>query len=92
MTDSSMPDDRSKTGVTDSRALRVWLMAPSPTQRVAALHALAMRAERSGAHGEAAEFALRGIPYYDPNDPYFRQWVAKAMSYWEALHERSQSG
>ena len=59
----------------DSQTLRAQLMAPNPMERAIALHAL-----------QAEKFAARGIPFYSPQDPHFREWVGKAVGYWEALH------
>lgn len=75
--------------------LRERLMAPEPMPRVTALHAL--EAELELQHGAsparvalahaAAKFVERGIPYYSVQDPHYRAWVSKAVSYWERLQK-----
>ncbi len=80
------------TPITDSHALRERLMAPDPMQRAIGLHALEVEVQRcstSASHSlahEASRFAARGIPYYALNDRHFREWVGKAVGYWEKLH------
>ncbi|HET7792632.1 MAG TPA: hypothetical protein VFL64_04540 [Rhizobacter sp.] len=78
--------------------LRECLMAPQPMPRFTALHAIeeevalepgASPARVALAHA-AARFIERGIPYYSAQDPHYRAWVSKAVSYWERLHHRSQ--
>jgi hypothetical protein len=32
-----------------------------------------------------ARFAKRGIPYYALHEPHFRDWVGKAVTYWQQL-------
>jgi hypothetical protein len=77
----------------DATTLRERLMAPEPMPRVTALHALeeelelqqgASPARVALAHA-AARFVERGIPYYSVQDPHYRAWVSKAVSYWERL-------
>lgn len=77
---------------TTAQALREQLMAPRAIERVHALHALELELEGAPAGPVAEEleaFTARGIPYYAPQDPEYREWVAKAVSYWEALHATS---
>lgn len=74
---------------TTAQALREQLMAPRAIERVHALHALELGLEEAPASPVAEEleaFTARGIPYYAPEDPEYREWVAKAVSYWEQLH------
>jgi hypothetical protein len=74
---------------TTAQALREQLMAPRAIERVHALHALELELEVAPACAVAEEleaFTARGIPYYAPEDPQYREWVAKAVSYWERLH------
>jgi len=76
-------------GSITAQTLRAQLMAPEPIQRVHALHALELELG-DARHAEVAEeleaFAARGIPYYAPEEPTYREWVGKAVSYWEKLH------
>lgn len=75
---------------TTAQALREQLMAPRAIERVHAMHALELELEGAPACAVAEEleaFTARGIPYYAPEDPDYREWVAKAVSYWERLHE-----
>lgn len=71
-----------------AQTLRAQLMAPEPIQRVHALHALELElSEAPHAVAEELEaFAARGIPYYAPEEPAYREWVGKAVAYWERLH------
>lgn len=74
---------------TTAQALRDQLMAPKAIERVHALHALELELEDARSTPLADEleaFTARGIPYYAPEDPDYREWVAKAVSYWEKLH------
>ena len=73
--------------VIDSATLRQQLTAADPMQRAMGLHALELEVQRCAGslRGEAARFAERGIPYYALHDPYFQDWVGKAVSYWERL-------
>ncbi len=73
---------------TTAQTLRAQLMAPEPIQRVHALHALELElSEAPAAVAEELEaFAARGIPYYAPEEPAYREWVGKAVGYWEKLH------
>ena len=81
--------------VASAEMLRERLMAPEPMTRVQALHALEMQADKCAAESdarlasEALRFAARGIPYYQCQDPHFRDWVQRAVSYWERLHPAS---
>jgi len=75
--------------ITNAQALREQLMAPQAIERVHAMHALELELEEAPACPVAAEleaFTARGIPYYAPDDPHYREWVAKAVTYWEKLH------
>ena len=71
--------------ITTAQALRAQLMAPEPIQRVNAMHALELELDET-LQGDVAreleEFAARGIPYYAPEDPHYREWVGKAVGYW----------
>jgi hypothetical protein len=75
----------------DPETLRQHLMAPEPTKRAAALHALEVELEpgtpaaRSPLAGAAAKFAARGIPFYAVDDPHYRAWVSKAVDFWLRL-------
>jgi hypothetical protein len=74
---------------TTVQALREQLMAPVAIERVHALRALELELEDAPASPVAAEleaFTARGIPYYAPQDPEYRAWVAKAVGYLEKLH------
>ncbi|MBI3384062.1 MAG: hypothetical protein HY019_18830 [Aquabacterium sp.] len=74
---------------TTAQALRDQLMAPRAIERVHAMHALELELEEARANPVADEleaFTARGIPYYAPQDPEYREWVAKAVAYWEKLH------
>lgn len=74
---------------TTAQALRDQLMAPKAIERIHALHALELELEDARSNPVADEleaFTARGIPYYAPEDPDYREWVAKAVSYWEKLH------
>jgi len=74
---------------TTAQALREQLMAPRAIERVHAMHALELELEDARANPVADEleaFTARGIPYYAPEDPDYREWVAKAVAYWEKLH------
>ena len=77
--------------VIDSDTLREQLMAPDPMQRAIALHALEVEVERSAAAArgslaqEVEKFTARGIPFYALHDPHFRNWVGKAVAYWQRL-------
>ncbi len=81
--------------VMDASTLRERLMAPEPMPRVTALHALEGELEleqgaspaRVALASAAARFVERGIPYYSLQDPHYRAWVSKAVSYWERLQQ-----
>jgi hypothetical protein len=78
---------------TTAQALREQLMAPRAIERVHAMHALELELEDAPACAVAEEleaFTARGIPYYAPEDPQYREWVAKAVGYWEKLHADPQ--
>jgi hypothetical protein len=77
----------------DSSTLRERLMAPEPMPRFTALHALEEIELEQGASPArvalaqaVAKFVERGIPYYSKQDPHYRAWVSKAVSYWERLN------
>lgn len=80
----------------DAQTFQTELMAPEPMRRAVALHALeleleaasAVGAERGLAH-QVEAFAARGIPYYSPEDTHYRDWVGKAVAYWQRLHGRT---
>jgi len=81
----------------DSSTLRECLMAPQPMPRFTALHALEEVVLEQGASPArvalaqaVARFVERGIPYYSVQDPHYRAWVSKAVSYWERLQHRGQ--
>ena len=74
---------------TTAQALRAQLMAPQAIERVHALHALELELGDAPTNPVATEleaFTARGIPYYAPDSPDYREWVAKAVGYWEQLH------
>ena len=82
----------SASSVMDSSTLRECLMAPEPMPRFTALHALegieleqGASASRVALAQAAARFVERGIPFYSTQDPHYRAWVSKAVSYWERL-------
>jgi hypothetical protein len=78
---------------TTAQALREQLMAPKAIERVHAMHALELEIEEAPSSAVAEEleaFTARGIPYYAPEDPEYREWVAKAVSYWEQLHAEAE--
>jgi len=79
----------------DCDALREQLQAPDPMQRAMALHALEIEVERAvprqALANEVTRFTERGIPYYALHDPYFRDWVSKAVGYWERLQAAPQA-
>jgi len=86
----------SSTAVMDSSTLRERLMAPEPMPRFTALHALeevVLEQGTSPARAALAQavtrFVERGIPYYSTQDPHYREWVSKAVSYWERLQQRA---
>jgi hypothetical protein len=78
---------------TTAQALREQLMAPRAIERVHAMHALELDVEAapSAVAEELEAFTARGIPYYAPEDPEYREWVAKAVAYWEQLHADAQA-
>jgi hypothetical protein len=68
---------------TTAQALREHLMAP---------RALELEVAPACAVAEELEaFTARGIPYYAPHEPEYREWVAKAVSYWEKLHTDAEA-
>ena len=77
-------------------ALRAQLMATDPMQRAMALHAIELELSRGHAASsrafakEVENFTARGIPFYAPRDRHFRDWVSRAVSYWEKLRGGSQ--
>ncbi len=79
----------------DAAALRAQLMATDPMQRAMALHAIELELERGHAASsrafarEVEHFTARGIPFYAPQDRHFRDWVTRAVSYWEKLRSGS---
>ena len=74
--------------------VRAQLLDPSPMQRAIALHALELAvADCSSPDGAAARlaaevdrFTARGIPFYQPQDRSFRNWVDRAVEHWLRLH------
>lgn len=72
-------------------ALRAQLMATDPMQRAMALHAIELELRRADAAAsrafakEVENFTARGVPFYAPQDRHFRDWVSRAVSYWEKL-------
>jgi hypothetical protein len=87
----------SASSITDASTLRECLMAPQPMPRFTALHALeevVLEKNASPARVALAQavarFVERGIPYYSAQDPHYRAWVSKAVSYWERLQTRGQ--
>jgi hypothetical protein len=74
---------------TSAEAFREQLMAPHAIERVHALHALeSLTASVQGQPlaQELEAFTARGIPYYAPQEPAYREWVNTAVGYWERLH------
>lgn len=72
-----------------SQELRSELMAPEAIKRVKALYALELEVEKAHEPKLAKDleaFAARGIPFYSPEDPSYRDWVAKAVKFWELVH------
>lgn len=75
----------------DAAALRAQLMATDPMQRAMALHSIELELKRGHAASsrafakEVENFTARGIPFYAPQDGHFRDWVSRAVSYWEKL-------
>lgn len=80
-----------KTVSLDAAALRAQLMAADPMQRAMALHAIELElgsgktASTRAFAKEVEDFTARGIPFYAPQDRHFRDWVTRAVSYWERL-------
>lgn len=75
---------------TTSQSIRAELMAPEPIKRVYALHALEVELEAVQSPRlarEVTDFAARGVPYYAPQDPHYCEWVGKAVTYWEQMHD-----
>lgn len=79
------------TTIASSQDLHAELMAPEAMKRVLALHAVEVEADKAGASAVVVrafnDFAARGIPFYSPQDPHYREWVGKAVGYWEQLHD-----
>lgn len=75
----------------DAAALRAQLMATDPMQRAMALHSIELELDRGHSASsraftkEVENFTARGIPFYAPQDRHFRDWVSRAVSYWEKL-------
>lgn len=70
------------------------LTAPEqPFARHALLHDMETGLARLGpCPGLAARvhhFVERGVPYFAPQDPHYRDWAAKAAALWDELHRRS---
>lgn len=84
-----------ETACPDAAALRAQLMAADPMQRARALHAIELELRHAAAPAsrtfakEVENFTARGLPFYAPQDRHFREWVARAVSYWERLRGRS---
>jgi len=88
-----LPESLTMGQKTTAQALREQLMAPKAIERVHAMHALELELEEAPSSAMAEEleaFTARGIPYYAPEDPEYREWVAKAVAYWEMLHAEAQ--
>lgn len=66
-----------------------------PFARHALLHdmdmALARHARSPKLAARVQHFVERGVPYFAPADPHYREWAAKAAALWDELHERSGS-
>jgi hypothetical protein len=83
------------TSGTDATALQTQLMASDPMQRAMGLHAIELELSRRPASAsrtfarEVENFTARGIPFYAPQDRHFRDWVARAVSYWQTLRSGS---
>lgn len=74
-----------------AQELRSELMAPEAVKRVHALHVLELEVEQvpeTKVAKEVEAFAARGIPYYSPEDPGYREWVAKAITLWERVQHQ----
>lgn len=72
------------------------LTSPShPFARHALLHdlelALARRPRSPGLVSRVQHFVERGVPYFAPTDPHYREWAARAAALWDELHARSGS-
>jgi|APDOM4702015118_1054815.scaffolds.fasta_scaffold80445_2 hypothetical protein len=70
------------------------LTAPhQPFARHAVLHdmdvAVSRRNRSPGLAARVHHFVERGVPYFAPNDPQYREWAAKAALLWDELHRRS---
>ena len=66
-----------------------------PFARHALLHdldvALSRGARPPGLAARVQHFVERGVPYFAPGDPHYREWAAKAAALWDELHQRSGS-
>jgi hypothetical protein len=74
--------------INSAQALRDKLMAASAIDRVHALHALerlCTLAQGPALAQELEAFTARGIPYYAPEEPAYRDWVETAVRYWEGM-------
>jgi hypothetical protein len=72
------------------------LTAPTqPFARHALLHdmevELARLDRRPGLASRVHHFVERGVPYFAPTDPHYREWAAKAAALWDELHQRNPS-
>jgi len=70
------------------------LLTPAePFARHALLHDMELQLSRvrercPGLHVRVHSFVDRGVPYFAPADPYYREWAAKASQLWDELHRR----
>lgn len=79
-----------ETPALDAQTLQAELMAPQPMRRAMALHALEVELDhldpKRALSQQVASFVARGIPFYSPDDAHYRDWVRKAVGYWQRLH------
>lgn len=74
------------------------LLTPEePFARHALLHNMELQLCRvrehcPGLHSRVHSFVDRGVPYFAPSDPHYREWAAKASQLWDELHQRDGAG
>lgn len=71
-------------------ALRLQLMAPEPMQRARGLHALECvlaQSSKKRLATEAEKLVARGLPFYQPLDAQYSEWVDLTVGYWERLQQ-----
>ena len=69
------------------------LIAPAdPFARHALLHGMELQLSQlsscPGLHARVHSFVDRGVPYFAPTDPHYREWAARAAQLWDELHLR----